>query len=66
MRELILKRIEEIKEKENGFVSLMKWKGTITVDISKFDFNTCNDVELLILFERILRRYFKQLKTYVL
>ncbi len=62
MRELILKRIEEIKNKENSFSkSLMKWQnfstGIVKTHISDFDFNECNDVELLILFERIIRRY---------
>lgn len=63
MRQLILRRIEEIKNRENGFSkSLMKWdnfsSGTIKTHISDFDFNTCNDIELLFLFERIIKRYY--------
>ena len=62
MRELMLKRIEEIRNKENGFCkSLMKWNnfstGIIKTHISDLDFSECNDVELLMLFERIIRRY---------
>ena len=62
MRDLMLKRIEEIRNKENGFSkSLMKWNnfstGIIKTHISDFNFSECNDVELLMLFERIIRRY---------
>jgi len=61
MREKILERIEEIKNKEGGFSkSLMKWDnfntGTITTHISEFDFKECDDYTLLMLFERIIRR----------
>lgn len=65
MREIILKRIEEIKKFENGFSkSIMKWNnfssGTIRTHISEMDFNECNDIELLMLFERIIRRRYSQ------
>ena len=66
MREIILKRIEEIRTKENGFTkSLMRWANfTIhneAIHISKFDFNTVDDEELLSLFERIIRQYYKSM-----
>ena len=58
MRELILKRIEEIRNKEDSFnKSLMKWSnfstGVIKTHISEIDFSLCDDV----LFERIINRY---------
>lgn len=62
MRELILQRIEKIKCLENGFSkSLLKWNnfssGVVKTHISDMDFSKCNDIELLMLFERIIRRY---------
>ncbi len=61
----MLERIAEIKSKENGFSKgSMKWRnfssGTITTHISDFDFSTCNDTELLFLFERVVKRYYAQ------
>jgi hypothetical protein len=52
MRILILMRIGEISKSENGFSkSLMRWKNfeirNEHIHISKFDFNTCDDIELL-------------------
>ena len=67
MRELILKRIKEIKDREMGFKkALQKWNnfsissistGTVNTHISEMDFSTMDDVELLMLFERIVKRY---------
>lgn len=62
MRELILRRIDEIRSKENNFSkSLMKWNNFSTgydkSHVSEIDFTKCNDVELLLLFERIIRKY---------
>lgn len=61
MRELILKRIEEIRKSQNDFSkSNSKWKnfsnGTVKGHISDINFTECNDVELLFLFERIIKR----------
>lgn len=60
MRELILKRIEELRTREHGFPkSTMRWCNfeirNEKIHISKFDFNSCDDEELLSLFERIIR-----------
>lgn len=66
MRELILKRIEQIRIMENGFSRTnMKWinplsHGTIIQFADEINFEELDDVELLMLFERILNRYFKQ------
>lgn len=62
MRQRILKRIDEIRNLENGFSkTLLKWdnfnSGIIKTHISDFDFSVIGDVELLILFERIIRRH---------
>jgi hypothetical protein len=63
MRELMLKRIEEIKAKENGFSkSLMKWRqplshGTINKCACEINFSELSDDDLLFLFERIIRKY---------
>lgn len=61
MRELILKRIEEFRKQDDGFTKqLMRWRNfeirNEHIHISKFDFNTCDDEELLSLFERIMRQ----------
>jgi len=67
MRKIILDRIEELKRKENGFSrSLMKWQsllsyGTTKAYADEVIFEELNDHELLILFERILIRYYKQM-----
>ena len=65
MRELILKRIEELRQTEKGFSKeYMRWKnftiGYTKTHISEFDFNSCDDEELLSLFERIMRVIYKQ------
>ena len=64
LRQLILKRIEEIKYTEHGFSKDLqkcsKFKSTATVHISDFNFEVCTDVELLRMFEMILRQYYKQ------
>jgi hypothetical protein len=69
MRELILKRIEEIRTKEQGFPkSLMRWVNFIVTwgdgsetHISKIDFQSLDDDRLLNLFERIVRVMSKQM-----
>ncbi len=67
MKKRIIKRLEEIKEKENGFKrGTMRWDG-FHVDtenkthISEIDFNAIQDDLLVILFERIIRRYYTQM-----
>ena len=61
MRELILKRIEEIRKAENGFpTSLMRWRdfihGTEHKHLKDVNFEELPDHELLFLFERLIRR----------
>jgi hypothetical protein len=64
MRELILKRIEAYRNSENGFPkSNMRWANfeihNEHIHISKFDFNSCDDEELLSLFERLIRKAYR-------
>ena len=64
MRELILKRIEEIRNTNRGFPkSEMRWKdfsdGSDKTHISQLKFEEMNDVELLMMFERLIRRISK-------
>jgi len=66
MREIILKRIQEIKNHEGGFrKGTMKWDnfstGTVKTHVSEFDFNQCSDEELIFLFERLIKRYYTQM-----
>lgn len=62
MKQLILKRIEEIRKNENNFSrGLMRWQkplthGTITKYADEINFEELSDEELLFLFERIIRR----------
>lgn len=65
MRDLVLKRINEIKIKENNFSKgIMKWNnfsnGAVTKHISEIKWEELNDYELVILFERLIRRYNQQ------
>lgn len=64
LRQLILKRIEEIRKSENNFSkSLMRWQnfsnGTVKTHISDMKFEEMSDYDLLFLFERIIRRMSK-------
>lgn len=67
IRDIILKRIEEIKKHENDFSkSSMEWKsplshGTIVMYADEIDFNLLSDEDLIFLFERILKRYYTQM-----
>lgn len=58
MRELILRRIETIRIKEDYFLGT-KWNslslGTLNCDANSLNYNDMNDVELLLIFERIIR-----------
>jgi hypothetical protein len=63
MREIILQRIEEMKEHERDFApSSMRWQMTLIngVHISVCDFSKLTDVELVTAFERICQRYYRQ------
>ena len=66
MRDLVLQRIEEIRVREDGFSkSLMRWQGfthgTENKHIRDIKFEKLNDVELLMLFERLIHRCSKQM-----
>ena len=61
MRELILKRIEEIRKKEQGFpISIMRWQnfshGIQKKHLKDINFEELPDHELLFLFERLIHR----------
>ena len=63
MRELIIKRIEEIKNRENNFPKTsMRWKnftcGDNNIHISIYNFETCPDDELIIIFERLIKKHY--------
>ena len=66
MRENILQRIEEIRNNNAGFTqSNYRWKGfevngVIISNVSKKDIANLNDVELLLLFERVIHKNYKQ------
>lgn len=67
MRELLLKRIEEIRRAENGFSRmLMKWgspisHGELKLYADEVNYEELNDNDLLFLFERIVRRHYSQM-----
>lgn len=64
MRELILKRIEEISERENGFSkTLMRWQNYLVnnVHISEVGFQNLTEESLLKEFERLVTRCSKQM-----
>jgi len=66
MRELILKRIEEIRKAENGFpTSVMRWQnfthGIEKKHLKDINFAELPDNELLFLFERLIRRWSVQM-----
>ncbi len=61
MRQLILKRIDEIRVQEKGFpTSLMRWQNFSTgidkTPLKDKNFEAMDDIELLYVFERIIRR----------
>ena len=61
MREMILKRIEEIRLRNGGFPSdNTRWKnfthGTENKNLDEIDFSALNNTELLMLFERLIIR----------
>ena len=66
MRELILKRIEEIRKVENGFSpDVQRWRnfshGVEHKHLKDIKFEELPDAELLFLFERLLRRWTAQM-----
>ena len=66
MRELILKRIQEIKKQSNGFEKgVQRWDnfstGTDKRHISEFNFEELDDVSLCLLFERLIKRFYTQM-----
>jgi hypothetical protein len=68
MRDLIVTRLEELKEKENGFPrNVMRWANIFvdlngkTTHISDVEWCELDDEALLILFERVIRQYYKSM-----
>lgn len=68
MRDLIVARLEELKEKENGFPrNVMRWANIFvdlngkTTHISDVEWCELDDEALLILFERVIRQYYKSM-----
>lgn len=67
MRELIIARLEDIKERENGFSPFGKYRWinfSIEVNgrirhLSEVEWCELDDEALLILFERVIRQYYK-------
>lgn len=66
MRDLILKRIEQIRKQEQGFpTTTTRWRnfthGTENKHLKDVKFEELDDIELLFLFERLIRRYYTQM-----
>lgn len=68
MRELIVTRLEELKEKGNGFSrDTMRWKNIFFVinskpkHLSEVEWCELDDDTLLSVFERVIRRFFTQM-----
>ena len=68
MRDLIVARLEELKEKEKGFPrNVMRWANIFvdlngkTTHISDVEWCELDDEALLILFERVIRQYYKSM-----
>ena len=69
MRKLMLVRIEELRQQHGFSLSSARWQNVYYVEpknqkkthIEELDFNVCSDEELLLLFERIIIRYNKQM-----
>lgn len=62
MRDLIIARIEEIKQKENNFSKkLFRWKNAYIGDIhiSSINFNTLSDIDVVSAYESIVRQVSK-------
>ena len=65
MRELVLQRIEEIRKRENNFKNKSRWgllsSGTIKADADEIEYADLNDYELILIFERMIKRYYAQM-----
>ena len=66
LRKLLLNRIYELREEHQGFnKSSMRWMHLFmtndNIHISNYNFQTCKDVDLLQLFERIIKRHYSQM-----
>lgn len=69
MRELIISRLDAMKEKERGFsrIATMRWANVFidykgrTTHISDVDWNELSDDQLLDTYERVVRRYYSQM-----
>jgi len=66
MRDLILKRIQEIRVLNGNFSrNSMRWSnfncGSNNTHLSVYNFDTCNDEDLVKIFEKIVRFNSKQM-----
>ena len=66
MREIMLKRIEQIRKQEQDFpISTTRWRnfthGTENKHLKDVKFEELDDFELLFLFERLIRRLYTQM-----
>jgi hypothetical protein len=58
MRQIIIRRINDLKEKSGNFSSGMRWDYRFYgVRIQDVDYGSLNDEPLLAFFELIIRRY---------
>jgi len=69
MRDLIVTRLEELKKKENGFSKFgtMRWMNVFAEingkvkHISEVEWCELDDETLLVVFERVIRQYYKSM-----
>lgn len=65
VRELILKRIYEMRLRENGFGNKARYgefsTGSVKADASEIKWEELSDYDLVLLFERLVRRYNAQM-----
>ena len=63
MRELILKRLQDLKLKDGFNKDLMRWKNVFIygIHVSEADLNSLCDEELLNVYDRIMRQYYAQM-----
>ena len=65
-RKNILERIEEIRNSSNGFSrGTMRWDNftydVVKIHVSEINFEEFPDYDLVLLFERLIKRYYQQM-----
>ena len=65
LREIMLKRIYEMRLRENGFTNKNRYgefsTGSVKADASEIKWEELSDYDLVLLFERLVRRYNMQM-----